>query len=344
MLARSFENACWHAGGVYEALRPVRAAIKPDLIVGHSGFGSTVFLSELYPDTPVLNYFEYFYRTRDSDLDFRPDMPPHEVDRLRSPGRNAMILLDLESCAAGYTPTRYQHSLLPGTYADKVEVLHDGIDTAFWHPREVPNGRLGALELAPGEKLVTYVSRGLESMRGFDVFMKAAKRICAAREDVRVLVVGSTEVAYGGDLRRTGGRSFRDHVLSQDDYPLDRIRFSHRVPPDVLAQLLSLTDCHVYLTVPFVLSWSLLDAMACGAPVVGSDTAPVREVLEDGVTGRLAPFFDDAQLAERVLGLLDDPDEARRLGAAAREKVLSDYSMDVIMPRMRELYLRTAGR
>jgi glycosyltransferase involved in cell wall biosynthesis len=345
VLARTFENGCWHAAAVYDALRPVSAALRPDLIVGHSGFGSTLLLTELYPDVPLLNYFEYFYRSRGSDLDFRPDVPVEEIDRLRSPARNAMILLDLEYCAAGYTPTRYQASLLPSAYAEKVTTLHDGIDTSFWRPRELSDRALGQLRLEPGERLVTYVSRGLESMRGFDVFMKAARRICEARDDVKVIVVGSEKVHYGGDLRRTAGRTFKEHVLAADSYPLDRIRFSDQIPPDTLAQLFSLTDVHVYLTVPFVLSWSLLDAMACEAPIVASATAPVQEIIEDGVNGRLVDFFDDAALAQRTLELLDDPPGARAgLGAAARQTVLERYAMDVTMPRMQELYMRTAGR
>ncbi len=344
-LSRTFENGVWHAAGVYEALRPVSAAIRPDLIVGHSGWGSTLFLRELYPGVPVVNYFEYFYRPQDSDLDFRPDVPVAEVDRLRSPARNAMILLDLEYCAAGYSPTEYQRSLMPSAYAPKLRTIHDGIDTAFWRPPAEPvdgtttERRIGNLVLAPGERLVTYVSRGLEMMRGFDVFMRAAKRICDADPRVRVVVVGSEEVAYGGDLAHTGGRSFRDHVLAQDDYDLDRIHFVGRVRPEQLVQLLGLTDLHVYLTVPFVLSWSCLNAMACGAPLIGSDTAPVREVITDGENGRLCGFFDDAGIAQRALEVLEDPVGARAtLGAAARATVEERYALDRTFPVMADFY------
>ena len=224
-LSRTFENGVWHAAGVYEALKPVSAAIKPDLIVGHSGWGSTLFLTELYPDAPVIDYFEYFYRPRDSDLDFRPDVPVVETDRLRSPARNAMILLDMEYCAAGYSPTHYQQGLMPEAYKDKIRVIHDGIDTDVWHRRESAERTIGNLKLAEGERLVTYVSRGLEMMRGFDVFMKTAKLVCERMENVRFVVVGSDRIAYGGDLRQTGGRSFKDHVLAQDDYDLSRIHF-----------------------------------------------------------------------------------------------------------------------
>ena len=341
-LARTFESGIWHAAGVYEAMRPVSAAIRPDVIVGHSGWGSTLFLRELWPEAPVVNYFEYFYRPRDSDLDFRDDVPVAEVDRLRSPARNAMILLDMEYCAAGYAPTEYQHGLMPEAYKPKIEVIHDGIDTDVWHPpgpEERADRRVGSLRLAEGERLVTYVSRGFEMMRGFDVFMKAAKRICDADPKVRFVVVGSDRVAYGGDLRQTGGRSFKEHVLSQDDYDLSRIHFVGNVKPEMLAQLLRLSDLHFYLTVPFVLSWSCLNAMACGCTMLCSDTAPVREVIEDGRNGLLCDFFDDEAFAERALEVLADPEGHReRLGRAAARTVEERYSLDVTFPRLAGLY------
>ena len=341
-LSRTFENGVWHAASVYEALRPAHAALKPDLIVGHSGFGSTVFLPELFPGTPVINYFEYFYRPRDSDLDFRPEQPVAERDRLRSRARNAMILLDLEYCSAGYAPTEFQWSLFPEAYKPKLRVLHDGIDTEFWSRRPPAGRTLGSLELGPDTRLVTYVSRGLESMRGFDVFMRAAKRVCDEYDDVRIVVVGDDRVAYGGDLAHTGGKSFKQWVLERDDYDLDRILFAGRVAPTVLAQLLSLSDVHVYLTVPFVLSWSLLNAMACECVVVGSDTAPVREFVRDGETGLLADFFDADGIAERVLGVLRDPGAHRRLGEAARAEVERRVGMEAVMPQMLDFYEKVA--
>jgi glycosyltransferase involved in cell wall biosynthesis len=340
--SRTFENAIGHAAGVYEALKAVRSIVQPDLVVGHSGFGSTLFLRELFPDAPIVNYFEYFYRAQDSDLDFRPDFPPTEADRLRSPARNAMILLDMQYCAAGYTPTAYQHSLMPEAYARKIRILHDGIDTTFWRPRENPERAIGDLRLAPGQRLVTYCSRGLESMRGFDVFMRVAKRICEARDDVRFVVVGANRVAYGGDQRFTGGKTFRDWVLAQDDYDLSRILFAGQQPPETLAGLLSLSDLHIYLTVPFVLSWSVFDAMACEATLLASNTPPVAEVLTDGETGLLEDFFDVDALTARALEVLEAPETYGDLGRTARERVQERYSMDVVMPEMSSFYENVA--
>lgn len=164
------------------------------------------------------------------------------------------------------------------------------------------------LGLEPTDHVITYCSRGLESMRGFDVFMRTARRVYEADKDARFVVVGSDSVSYGGALRFTGGRSFREHVLAEHDYDLTRFRFLGRVEPSELVQIFSVSDLHVYLTVPFVLSRSMLNAMACGCTVVGSDTAPVRELIEHDVNGALCDFFDDTALAHSMRELLAQPE------------------------------------
>ncbi len=304
--ARS-RNAIARARGVHQACRGLGNSSRPDLIVGHSGFGSTLFLPEVFPEVPIVNLFEYFYRPHNSDLDFRPDYPPLEKDVLRSRARNAMIMLDLAQCTVGYAPTQFQRDLFPDAYAREMEVVHDGIDTSFWSRRNDPTALRERLGLTESHRVVTYCARGLESMRGFDVFMRAAKRIYEKDDSARFIVVGSDTISYGGDLRFTGGRSFREHVLDEDDYDLSRFRFLGTVSPDLLAQVFSLSHAHVYLTVPFVLSWSMLNAMSCRCPLVASDTQPVREVIIDGQNGLVHDFFDADAIAEAVLGLLHDP-------------------------------------
>jgi Ca2+-binding RTX toxin-like protein/glycosyltransferase involved in cell wall biosynthesis len=341
--ARTFENAVAHAAGVHDAVGPLRDELRPDLIVGHSGFGSTLFLPELFPETPIVGYFEYFYRPHDSDLDFRPDFPPFPEDVLRARARNAMIMLDLENCAAGYTPTEFQRGLFPAAYAPKLRVVHDGIDTGFWRPRGGRSQLLTRLGLEQDALVLTYVSRGLEAMRGFDVFMRAAKRICDDHPKVVCLVVGEDTVAYGGDLRHVDAPSFKEHVLAQDDYDRSRIRFLGRVPPTTLRDVLGVSDVHVYLTVPFVLSWSLLDAMACGCTVLASDTAPVREVIRHGENGLLSDFFDDERLAASALEALSDPGLRTRLGLAAVETIRREYALEVTLPRLQKFLEEVAG-
>jgi glycosyltransferase involved in cell wall biosynthesis len=346
--SRTFENTIWHSHAVYEALK-ARPDIRPDLVVGHSGFGSTLFLRELYEGVPILNYFEYFYRVRDSDMDFRPDFPSNELNRLRARARNAMLLLDLDNCDAGYSPTTWQRDRFPSEYRDKVRVIFDGIDTAIWKPDPAaiaPDGsrRLGDLTFPPGTRVVTYATRGMESMRGFDIFMKAAKRLADLRPDVQFVVAGQDRVCYGGDAAVTGGKSFKEWVLSRDDHDLSRFHFVGLLPPSQLAHLFRITDLHLYLTVPFVLSWSLLNALACGATVLASDTAPVREVITPGANGLLAEFFDVDGFVEQAGRVLDDPAASRHLGAAGAAMVRDRYSLDVCLPQMLALYEEVTGR
>src|SRR5262245_3612743 len=205
--SRTFENSVWHAHAVYEALKS-RPDIRPDLIVGHSGFGSTIFLRELY-DAPIINYFEYFYHTKNSDMDFRPDFPATELSLLRARARNAMLLLDLENCDRGYCPTNWQRGRLPAAYRDKVSVIFDGIDTTLWRPRPDAARHIGPISIPEGVKIVTYATRGMESMRGFDIFMRFAKLLGDQRSDVQFVIAGQDRVCYGGDQAVTGKKSFK---------------------------------------------------------------------------------------------------------------------------------------
>ncbi len=338
--SRTFENAVWQAHAMYDACKAA-SDVKPDLIVGHSGFGTTLFLRELY-GAPIINHFEYFYRPHGSDMDFRPEFPPSELDFLRAYTRNGMILLDLEACAAGYSPTRWQWSLLPEVWQSKVEIIHDGVDTEFWQRWNIRRA-IGSETIPPDTRLVTYVARGLESMRGFDIFVRVANRIAAAMPNVLFIVVGSDRVCYGNDLRHIKAKTFREHVLQVEKPDLSRFRFLGTVPQARLVEILSISDLHLYLTTPFVLSWSLLNALACECVVVASNTGPVIEVIEQERTGLVADFFDVDALTTQALRVLKDPHAYRPLGTAGRALVRERYSLEVTMPRLWEFFRRVIG-
>lgn len=349
--SRTFENAVVNCDGVFAALSN-RADVRPDLIVGHSGFGSTLFLRDLYPGVPVINLFEYFYRPGhpESDMGYRRDlgwaMPEIYLRRARC--RNAMILLDLHACSAGYCPTEFQRSTIPAEYQHKLRVIFDGIERSVYHGHEEalrpPVERRGTRQIAgvsvpASTRVVTYVSRGFESMRGFDLFMRSAKIIYRDFPDVLFFVVGSDRIAYGGDETfLPKGISFRQWVLSRDEYDLSRFRFLGNVPPTQLAGLLASADLHIYLTVPFVLSWSMMDAMSCGAVVLASDTAPVREMITHGQNGLLANFFDPNDFADKACAALNDIAGHRELGRAAEQFIAERYSLDAVLPAMLNLY------
>ncbi len=323
--SRTFENTIWKAHAVYEACK-LQMPCAPDLVVGHSGLTSTLFLRNLY-QCPVINYFEYFYRRCGSDIDFRPEYPADELDYLRAQARNAMILLDLENCDAGWCPTEWQRSLFPSAYRSKLDVIFDGVDTEFWHRRiDVPRCIAGR-EIPPKTRIITYVSRGLESMRGFDIFMQVARRIYLSYPDVLFLVIGSDQIYYGGDERFIRTSSFKEHVLSRSDFDPSKFYFTGWIPPETLVALLSLSDIHIYLTVPFVLSWSLFDALACGCVVLASATPPVQEVIRDGENGLLADFYDVDELANKALAVLRDPIGFRPLADAGTRMIRERYGL-----------------
>ncbi|APZ91674.1 glycosyltransferase [Fuerstiella marisgermanici] len=338
--SRTFENQIWHSAAVMDALKN-RPDIQPDLIVGHTGFLSTVFLRELY-DVPQINYFEFFYRTQNSDIDFRSDLPQcGQEERIRARIRNAALLLDLDNCDAGYSPTVWQRNQLPKEFHTKVQPIFDGIDTSFWKPVDVVSRTIAGLNIPADMKVVTYVSRGMESIRGFDIFMKVAKRLCDMRSDVVFIVVGEDRIAYGGDARFTNGKTFKQWVLERDDYDLNRIRFTGRIAPTDLVRLFSLSDLHLFLTAPFVLSWSLFDALACGATVLASSTGPVMELVNHEQNGLLTDFFDVDSWVEAAAAVLDEPQAFAHLGAAGVETVRRQFSMDVCLPKLLDMYART---
>jgi glycosyltransferase involved in cell wall biosynthesis len=354
--SRTFENCVWHCDGVYKALK-AHPHVEPDLIVGHSGFGSTLFLRELYGDVPLINFFEYYYRAHDplSDMDFRRDLgwQVPELNYMRSYCRNAMIMLDMQNCDAGYTPTEFQRSRFPLEYLPKIDVIFDGVDRGVYHghrdelrpsvEKRTPR-TIADVDVPADTRVVTYVSRGFESMRGFDIFMRSAKIIAQRYPNVIFFVVGTDRIAYGGDENYIPGyKSFKDWVLSREQYDLSKFVFTGRLSTVQLGRLLACSDLHIYLTVPFVLSWSMMDAMSCGAVVLGSKTPPVQEMIRHGENGLLADFFSPEDFAGKAVEVLKDPAAFRPLGRAAEEMIVEQYSLDAVLPRMLKMYEETVS-
>lgn len=343
--ARLFEDTVRHAAGLYQALKPLCTVLRPDLFVAHTMLSSTVFLRELFPDTPVINYLDYYCRPHDSDIDFRPEWPIPEYRFMYCRTWNAMILLELENCQAGYTPTHMQRTFFPEIYRPKIRVIHDGVATDIWRRQPLPDRTIGPHVFDPDTRIVTYVSRALESIRGFDIFMRVAKKIYAAYPRVVFLVVGDDRVIYGNDPERIGQPSFKNYVLQQGGYDLDRFYFLGLLGRPDLLKLFNLSDLHIYLTGPLFVSWSPLEAMACGCTVLGSDTAPVRELIRDGQNGLLRGFFDVDGLAEAALQVLADPAAYRQtLGRAAEQTIRERYSLEVILPEVAAFYEEVAMR
>jgi glycosyltransferase involved in cell wall biosynthesis len=314
------------------------SGFEPDVIVAHPGWGESLFLKEVWPAARLGIYCEFYYRSVGADVGFDPGFPntdPGQACRLRM--KNANVELHFPLARAGLSPTQWQRSVFPEAFQPRITVCHDGIDTERVRPDPAASLKLktrhgGDIELRSGDEIVTFVNRNLEPYRGWHVFARALPRLLRERPGLRVLVVGGDEVSYGAaPLAGPDGRprTWRQVMLEEvkDGLDLSRVHFLGRIPYGRFVSLLQLSKVHVYLTYPFVLSWSLLEAMSAGCAIVASDTAPVREAVQDGQTGLLFDFFDGAALVERVTELLDAPTLRARLGSAARTHAVATYDL-----------------
>jgi glycosyltransferase involved in cell wall biosynthesis len=334
---QSFENAVLLGQAAYRACAALRkSGFAPDLIYAHAGFGPGLYLKEAFPDATLIGYFEWFYRPHASDADFLAPYAVSDDEALRIRTRNAALLMELAQCDHAIAPTRFQADQFPPAFRAKMTVLHDGIDTGLLTPG--CRGRLQAAPFAshPPPEIVTYAARGLEPYRGFPQFVRALALLQKRREGMQAIVLGGDGVHYGRP--REDGHSWKDAVLAENP-TLDpgRVHFLGTVDHARFRAVLRASHAHVYLTVPFVPSWSLLEAMACGCTVVGSDTPPVQEMIRHGETGLLADFHDPAAIADRIEEALDRPERAIALGAAARRHVVQTYDRDRMVARHLDL-------
>ena len=318
--AQEFETAMLRAAAVAATATQLRAlGYVPDVIIGHHGWGELLNLHDVWPGVPLLGYHEFHYATHGLDVNFDPEFPtpPSSFARIRA--RNAVNLLALTNPGHGQTPTRFQRGTYPAWAQPGIALVPEGVNLDACRPdpaaAAVPFA-LGGFQVAPGETLLTYVARDLEPYRGFHIVMRALPALLRERPDLRAVLVGGDGVSYGAKL---AGGTWRARMMAEvGALDPDRVHFPGKVGYADYLRLLQRSDAHVYLTYPFVASWSLREALACGCAVVASDTAPVREFVADGATGRLTPFFDPLQLAGRVLETLEDRDRTAGLRAAAR--------------------------
>jgi len=307
--------------------------IKPDVIAGHCGWGETLFVKDVFRDAPLLSYFEFFYHFSSVDVDFDQEYPADSRAAFRLRTRNAVNLLSFDATDWGNTPTKWQRSLHPPEMRTRLTTIHEGVDTNLVRPNPEAWVKVGDgnLILKPSDEVVTYIARNLEPYRGFHIFMRAVKEILRRRPKARVIIIGGDDVSYGPP--HPSGKTFREIMLAEvgQDLPLDRIFFAGQVSYDVYLSVLQISSAHVYLTYPFVLSWSFIEAMACGCAVIGSDTPPVLEVLKDGENGLVVDFFSPVEIADRVDEILDHPTRMQHLRDAARQTAVSKYDFKTVL-------------
>ena len=337
-LARTYAKAVERGVACARAARSLRDkhGFMPDLILGHSGWGETLFLRSIWPKARIVIYAEYYYRARGLDSDFDAEFLPENPDRdFAITAEQAHLGHALAQADAAICPTEWQAETFPPVYRPMIHVMHDGIDTARLAPDQgaqvtLPNGPT----LRAGDEVLTFVNRNLEPYRGYHIFMRALPLVLAARPNAQVVIMGGDGVSYGRPA--PDGRSWKDTFLIEVADRIDpaRVHFTGRVPYATFAALIQVTRVHAYLTYPFVLSWSVLEAMAAGAHVVASDTGPVREVITQGDTGDLVGFFDVPGWAARLTGALAHPKRHDPQRRAARALVQARYDLhSVCLPR-----------
>ncbi|MBN3926010.1 glycosyltransferase family 4 protein [Nostoc sp. NMS4] len=331
---RNLENAVLTAQAVYRVAEKLKSeGFFPDIVYGHSGWGPTLFMKDVFPKAELLCYFEWFYHAHGSDADFDPNDPLNADDECRIRVKNAPILTDLYSCDRGLSPTHWQRQQFPKEYHSKMTVIHDGVDTKYFVPK--PDAKLVLpkinLDLSHVEELITYVGRGMEPYRGFPQFMETVALIQQRRPKCHVVVVGEDRVAYGKNL--PDGQTYKQLMLEKLSLDLSRLHFTDRLPYNEYLQVLQASSAHVYLTRPFVLSWSMLEVMAAGCLLIASKTQPVLEVVQDGVNGLLVDFFSPQNIANRIEEALDNPQEMKAIRANARETILKRYDLAKLLPQ-----------
>lgn len=309
-----------------------QSGFVPDVMLGHNGWGEIWYLKDVFPHVPLLGYFEFFYTLHGADVGFDPATPASMDSGPRLRSKNIGNLIGLDACDLGQCPTAWQKSLYPSRYQSLLHVIHEGIDTRIVKPDPQAGFRIPGttIDVAAGDEIVTYVGRNLEPYRGFPQFMRSIPSILSQQPHARILIVGGDEVSYGARLPE--GHNYRELLLSElgNSLDLSRVHFLGKVPYALFLKILQVSQVHVYLTYPFVLSWSMLEAMASGCVVVGSKTAPVEEVLRHGENGLLVDFFSPEQISDRVVGVLKEPRAYASMRNNARQTIMHEYDLYTI--------------
>lgn len=321
--------------GYSSLLKLKQKGLKPDLIMGHAGWGASMFLRDLFPDAKLLTYFEWYYHCHGGDGEFFRDEPYGPNDELRIRVKNTPILHELVAMDWGQSPTKFQHSQLPEIFQKRVSVLHDGVDVDFFAPEEDTRLKVGDIELTAEDEVITYVARGMEDYRGFPQFMEAVSILQKQRPNLQVIVLGTDRVAYGA--KRTDGKTYKEWALEEFEFDHGRLHFMGLMPLEFFRDMMRITSAHIYLTAPFVLSWSLMEAMSAGALIIGSDTEPVREMIQHEENGLLVPFFEVGTIIEQINKVLDNRADYQHLRNKARETIVEQYATRDLLPKYKNL-------
>lgn len=328
---RQYEEAIIHGQASAEAAITLKlSGFTPDVIYSH-GWGNSMFFKDIFPNVPLINYCEWFHSAEGSDVDFdgfKPDYDKKAMIRCN----NSQFLQDLTSCDIGICPTEWQKSQFPKTFHDKIKVIHDGVDTDYFKPNpdaefKIPNSNT---VLTHKDEVLTYATRGMEPYRGFPQFMEAVEVLLQKRPNLKVIIAGQDRVCYGP---KPINGSYKELMLKRLNLDISRVHFTGALPYNEYLKLLQISSVHFYFTYPFVLSWSMLEAMSTGCLIAGSKTQPVEEVMKDGKNGLLVGFFDKMALIEKINYALDNKDTLQNIRENARKTVVEKYDLKKLLPK-----------
>lgn len=329
--AHGMERAMINGQAFANAAMSARArGIRPDVVVAHSSWGSGTFAKAVWPETKLVAYVEWYYTWPHIDATGTEPHSTPEDGRAHALSRNATLLLDLVQADLAICPSRFQADRFPHRLRRNMEVMPDGLDMVRHAPADEPVRPEAASHIPEDAEILTYATRGMEPHRGFPEFCRALERLQKTRKGLYAIIGGEDRVAYGRQLPE--GESWKRRMLAELDLDESRIVWTGPLPRTEYIKLLQSSHCHAYLSVPFVLSWSFLEAMCIACPLVASDTAPVREAATDGAEAVLVDHRDIGALASAIERQLDDRDAARALGKAARARIRRDHDAAWVFP------------
>lgn len=328
---RFYEESIIHGQAAAEAMISLqKQGFVPDVIYGHS-WGASMFVKDIFPNVPYIAYLEWYYNPVNSDVDF--GKKPLDIDaRANLSCKNAHILQDLVNCDYGVSPTYWQRDQFPNVFHNKIKVIHEGVNTDFCVPNEnvsfkIPNSEI---VLTRNDEILTYATRGMEEYRGFPEFMKTASVLMKQRPNLHVIVGGEDRVCYGRQLKND---TWKAKMLRELEFDGNRLHFTGPLPYNEYLKLLQVSKVHLYLTYPFVLSWSLIEALSASCCIVASDTQPVKEVIQDRFNGVLTDFYDINAMAEKINDILDNPDKYKEIRDNARKTAVEKYDLKKLLPQ-----------
>lgn len=347
-LLKEMEAKVLRGEAVADAAQRLKAkGYTPDVIVAHPGWGETLFIKDVWPQVKLICYFEYYYSAIGQDFDFDPEFPESSINGLaRLRMKNTTMQHALEVADAGWAPTKWQQKTYPKWAHDKINIIHEGIDTDYFKPNADASFSIANknITLTREDEVITFAARSLEPVRGFHVFMRALPELLAQRPNAHVVIMGHEKASYGPEPKDNS--SWLEKMLAEVGADIDpkRVHVVGFLSKDQYRAILQVSKAHVYLTYPFILSWSLLEAMATGAPIVASSTAPIKEFIKNAKTGLLFDFFDTNDLIETVIKQLDTKqNQLNKLTRSARELVENDFNQADCVKRLLKLIESVVG-